>query len=99
MQLAKNRHTHKHRKFKMRINFFTPLTLPATPAPAKQIDLEEEEYMSEDSSVYSEGDSTSVDDASFDALVNAADDTPLPELDSKDLRMLLLSPLEPDCDF
>ena len=84
----------------MRINFFTPLTLPATTATPKQVDFEKEEesMMSDDSSNYSEGDSTSVDDASFDALADE-NDTALPELDSKQLKVLLLSPLEPDCDF
>ena len=90
----------------MRIAFFSPVQLPAQAAPAKkqrdfELESEEEECISEATSHYTtdaEGDSTSVDDASLDALAEELE-TPLPELDSKDLKMLLLSPLEPEIDF
>ena len=54
--------------------------------------------MSEATSHYSEGDSTSIEDLSFDALA-ADNDTPLPEMDNKNIMHMILSPLERDYEF
>ena len=83
----------------MRIAFFTPVTLPTAPI-VKRMDLEEEESMSETSSHYTEGDSTSIEELSEHAFAEGTETaTPLPEIDNKDLMNMLLSPLEPECDF
>ena len=84
----------------MRIAFFTASRATALPvAPTtKQIDLEESMSEAESSSDFSEENSTSLDEISFDALAEY-DGTPLPETDDLSLKRLLLSPLEPECDF
>ena len=81
----------------MRIAFFTQVQLPVAPT-TKQIAFEEEESMSEATSHFTEGDSTSIEDLSFEALV-AENDTPLPEIDNKNIMHMILSPLEPDTEF
>ena len=83
----------------MRIAFFTATTVPAVTMPAKKIDEESLDQDSVNSSAYSEEDSTSLEDASFELL---DDGTPLPEMNEAQahiLKRLLLSPLEPDTDF